>query len=56
MVPSDELRPELAVFVAYYEDYQTKIRQLSDAEVITARANGTELFLNLRQFVPGYEG
>lgn len=56
MVPSDELRPELAVFVAYYEDYQTKIRQLSDEEVITARANGTELFLNLRQFVPGYEG
>jgi len=56
MVPDDELLPELAVFVAYYEDYQTKIRQLSDEEVITARSNGTELFLNLRQFVPGYEG
>ncbi len=53
MVPNDELLPELAVFVAYYEDYQTKIRQLSDEELITARANGTELFLNLRQFVPG---
>lgn len=52
MVPNDELLPQLAIFIAYYEDYQTKIRQLTDDEVRTIRANGTEMFYNLRQFTP----
>lgn len=53
MLTNDELTPELAMFVAYYEDYQTKVRQLSDEEVIAIRADGLDVFYNMARFVPG---
>ena len=53
MLTNDELAPELAMFVAYYEDYQTKVRQLDDDEVRAIRADGLDVFYNMARFVPG---
>ncbi len=53
MLTDDELMPELAMFVTYYEDYQTKVRQLSDKEVVAIRADGLDVFYNMARFVPG---
>ncbi|RZJ93127.1 MAG: ATP-binding protein, partial [Hymenobacter sp.] len=52
MLTSDELKPELAIFVAYYEEYQTKVRQLSDEEVYNIRRDGLDVFYNMARFVP----
>ncbi len=52
MLTNDELAPELALFVAYYEDYQTKVRQLSDEEVLNIRRDGLDVFYNMARFVP----
>ena len=52
MLTDEELRPELAMFVAYYEDYQTKVRQLSDEEVLNIRRDGLDVFYNMARFVP----
>ncbi|MGI4875792.1 MAG: AAA family ATPase [Janthinobacterium lividum] len=52
MLTNDELKPELALFVAYYEDYQTKVRQLSDEEVLNIRRDGLDVFYNMARFVP----
>ena len=53
MLTNDELKPELAMFVAYYEDYQTKVRQLTDDELIAVRVDGLDVFYNMARFVPG---
>jgi energy-coupling factor transporter ATP-binding protein EcfA2 len=50
MVPYENRVPELAVFVAYYKDFQTKIRQLSDEEVRGLRRDSLEVFNNLQYF------
>ena len=55
MLTDDGLKPELAIFAAYYEDYQTKVHQLTDEEMVRARADGLDFFLNLRRFVPEAE-
>ncbi|HEX8506389.1 MAG TPA: AAA family ATPase [Hymenobacter sp.] len=47
MVPYENRVPELAVFVAYYKDFQTKIRQLSDEEVRGLRRDSFDVFHNL---------
>ena len=47
MVPYENRVPELAVFVAYYKDFQTKIRQLSDEEVRGLRRDSLDVFNNL---------
>ena len=47
MVPYENRVPELAVFVAYYKDFQTKVRQLSDEEVRGLRRDSHEVFNNL---------
>ena len=52
MLTNDELAPELAMFVAYYEDYQTKVRQLSDEEMRNIRRDGLDVFYNMVRFVP----
>ena len=52
MLTDDELKPELAMFVAYYEDYQTKVRQLSDEEVMNIRRDGLDVFYNMDRFIP----
>lgn len=52
MLPKDGLQNELAMFVAYYEDYQTKVRQLSDQEVYNIRRDGLDVFYNMARFVP----
>lgn len=52
MLTDDELKPELAMFAAYYEDYQTKVHQLSDEEMVAVRADGLDVFFNMRRFVP----
>ena len=52
MLTDEKLRLELAMFVAYYEDYQTKVRQLSDEEVLNIRRDGLDVFYNMARFVP----
>ncbi len=52
MLTDDELKPELAIFAAYYEDYQTKVRQLTDEQVMNIRRDGLDVFYNLDHFVP----
>jgi energy-coupling factor transporter ATP-binding protein EcfA2 len=48
MVPYENRVPELAVFVAYYKDFQTKVRQLSDQEVRNLRRDSLDIFNNLQ--------
>ena len=55
MLTDDELTPELAMFAAYYEDYQTKVYQLSEQEIVAVRADGLDVFYNMARFVPGPE-
>ena len=52
MLPDKELAPELAMFAVYYEDYQTKVRQLTDDEVVAVRADGLDVFFNMGRFIP----
>lgn len=52
MLPDKELAPELAMFAVYYEDYQTKVRQLTDDEVVAVRSDGLDVFFNMGRFVP----
>ena len=52
MLTNDELRPELAMFAVYYENYQTKVRQLSDEDVLNIRRDGLDVFYNMARFVP----
>ncbi len=49
MVPYESRVPELAVFIVYYKDFQTKIRQLSDEEVRGLRRDSLDIFNNLSQ-------
>ena len=49
MVPYENRVPELAVFLTYYQDYQTKFRQLSDEEVRSIRRDSLDIFDNLHQ-------
>jgi hypothetical protein len=53
MLRNKELTPELAIFVAYYENYQTKVRQLDEDEVRAIRADQLDVFYNMARFVPG---
>ncbi|GAA4048754.1 hypothetical protein GCM10022409_39100 [Hymenobacter glaciei] len=48
MVPYESLMPELAVFVVYYKDFQTKIRQMSDEEVRGLQRDSLDVFNNLQ--------
>jgi AAA15 family ATPase/GTPase len=52
MLLDDELKPELAMFAAYYEDYQTKVNQLTDEDILNVRRDGLDVFFNMRRFVP----
>lgn len=52
MVPDDELAKELAIFVAYYEEYQTKVKQLSDEEVKAIRYDSLDVFYNMNRYIP----
>ncbi|MBD2723210.1 AAA family ATPase [Hymenobacter armeniacus] len=52
MLPDEEQASELAIFVAYYEDYQTKVKQLSDEDVRAIRADGLDVFYNMDRFIP----
>lgn len=49
--PDAKRSKELAIFVAYYEDYQTKLRQLTDEEVRSIRADGLDVFYNMDRLV-----
>ena len=42
---------ELNVFITYFEDYHTQIKQLSSEELSKASEFGVDLFYNLNQFV-----
>ncbi len=44
---------ELAVFVVFMEDYETKIRKLNDEELSELQNYGIEVFFNLNMFVHG---
>jgi AAA15 family ATPase/GTPase len=52
MLPDEGQAPELAIFVAYYEDYQTKVKQLSDEEVRAIRVDELDVFYNMSRFIP----
>jgi AAA15 family ATPase/GTPase len=43
---------ELNVFITYFENYETKIKKLSDDELRKASGFSVDLFYNLNQFVP----
>ena len=47
MVPYENRMTELAVFVVYYKDFQTKIRQMSDEEVRGLQRDSLDVFNNL---------
>ena len=51
MVPYENRVPELAVFVVYYKDFHTEIRQLSDEEVRGMRRDSVDVFNNLHLLV-----
>ncbi|MBC8083446.1 MAG: hypothetical protein H7Z21_09565, partial [Hymenobacter sp.] len=53
MLTDEQQAPELAIFVAYYEDYQTKVKQLSEQEVRDIRNDGIDVFYNMSRFTPG---
>lgn len=52
MLPDEEQASELAIFVAYYEDYQTKVRQLSDEEMRAIRGDSVDVFYNMNRYIP----
>jgi AAA15 family ATPase/GTPase len=52
MLPDEQQAQELAIFVAYYEDYQTKVKQLSDEEVRAIRNDGLDVFYNMDRYIP----
>ncbi|MBF9219484.1 AAA family ATPase [Hymenobacter sp. BT662] len=52
MLPDEGQASELAIFVAYYEDYQTKVKQLSDEEVRAIRVDELDVFYNMSRFIP----
>lgn len=52
MVPYENRALELAVFVAYYQDYQTKVRQLSDEELRNVQGDSASAFHYLSHAVP----
>ncbi len=43
---------ELAIFLAYYEDYQTKLYQFTDDEVREIRREAIDVFYNLSRYTP----
>ena len=53
MLTDDEQAGELAMFAAYYEDHQTKVHQLSDEEIRSIRADGIDVFYNMKRFTTG---
>jgi hypothetical protein len=52
MLPDEQNAQELAIFVAYYEDYQTKVKQLSDEEMRAIRNDGLDVFYNMDRYIP----
>jgi len=47
----ENAREELAVFIVHYENYETRLRQLSDVELHGIFQNGIDLFTNSESFV-----
>lgn len=47
-----EREQELGIFLAYYEDFQTKIYQLTDEEVLEIRRDAIDVFYNLNRYTP----
>lgn len=47
----ENAREELAVFIVHYENYETKLRQLSGEELHDIFQNGIDLFTNSESFV-----
>lgn len=43
---------DIATFVTYLEDYQTKSRELSKNEIQEALGMGSDIFFNMEQFIP----
>lgn len=51
MLPQGQAQ-DLAIFLAYYEDYQTKFYQMTDAEVLEIRRDAIDVFYNLPRYTP----
>lgn len=43
-------RDEVGIFLTYYEDYETKVKKLSEAEIDNILYNDADLFFNLKAF------
>ena len=43
---------DVAVFVTWLEDHQTRVRRLSEAEIREVLDNGVDIFMNLDAFLP----
>ncbi|MCD6301551.1 MAG: AAA family ATPase, partial [Staphylothermus sp.] len=44
---------ELAVFITYYQDYQTRIKQLTSEEIEKILDLGPDVFFNIESFIEG---
>lgn len=44
---------ELAVFITYYQDYQTRVKQLSEEEIEKILDLGPDVFFNIELFIEG---
>jgi AAA15 family ATPase/GTPase len=53
MLTDNTQASELAIFAAYYEDHQTKVHQLSAEEIRSIRADGIDVFYNMKRFTTG---
>ncbi|MBX7181378.1 MAG: AAA family ATPase [Bacteroidia bacterium] len=43
---------DTAIFVVYYENNQTKVKQLTDAEMHDALQHGVDILLNIENYIP----
>lgn len=48
----DVKEDDLAIFLCYYEDYQTKVKQLSEKEIGQLMDTGADLFFNMEAYMP----
>ena len=49
-IEEKDLWPEVSIFYTYYENFQTKIKKLSDEDILNIWGNGTDVFFNLQNF------
>ena len=51
MVEDSKTIKEISFFLVYYEDYQTKIKKLTDQEIDNIWGSGADVFFNIDSFI-----